>query len=41
MLGIKQGLEDVYDQLTEDQEEVYGVPVFYEEENLYEYLREK
>jgi hypothetical protein len=39
MLGIIDGIDEAYDRLTEeDDEEAYGVPVFYDDEELYDHL---
>lgn len=39
MLGIIKGLSENYDDLLEEgPEEEYGIPVFYDDEEMYDYL---
>lgn len=39
MFGIIEGIDEAYDSLTEEEdEEAYGVPVFYDDEQLYDHI---
>lgn len=39
MFGIIEGIDEAYDSLIgEEDEEAYGVPVFYDDEQLYDHI---
>lgn len=41
MLGLIEGLNESYDNILDDgREEVYGVPVFYDDDEMYDQLLE-